>query len=471
MNFQFSKPRRSLAYGCIFLLLLWLEACGGPIGGTASTDSKARIALLAGTFLAVVAAAGVGFFLIHKMFKEQREEANVAPRSPRVENEATFAMAAMQGVIAQMKEQEKELNDLRRAAEQRAKESARVSENIIREMPSGLMVFNREGFITAANPAVRTMLGVDTWSRRRYPEILGPQSNLAAHIRECLATGKTSTRETIEYLTPRGEVRLLGMSLSSFHGGSGELDGAVCLLSDLTETRQLQEQIRLKEHLAALGTMSAGIAHEFKNSLATISGYAQLLRDGKLSETERDCAEKIVSEIRSLTRVVTDFLALSKPLTLAAIQVDVQGLVRHAMEDLQNIKEFQYVALEVEGTWKLIEGDEVLLRQAISNLLRNACEAQRERKEGARITARGEVVRQSGREFLKVFIADAGQGILPADRDKIFVPFFTTKASGSGLGLALVQKIVVSHGGLVNLESTSPEGTTFSVVLPLEQNV
>lgn len=440
------------------------------MGGVTGPETKARIALLAGTFLVLVAAVGVGVFFVHKLFQEQRKETDLGSKSPRVENETTFALAAMQGVITRMKEQEKELTDLRRAAEQRAKESARISENIIREMPSGLMVFNREGFITAANPAVRTMLGVDTWSRRRYPEILGPQSNLAAHIRECLATGKTTTRETIEYMTPRGDVRLLGMSLSSFHGTSGELDGAVCLLSDLTETRQLQEQVRLKEHLAALGTMSAGIAHEFKNSLATISGYAQLLRDGRLSEAERSIAEKIVTEIRSLTRVVTDFLALSKPLTLAAIQVDVRELLSHAMEDLQKADAFRNVALQIEGDWVPIEGDEVLLRQALSNLLRNACEAQRDREEGARITVRGESMRQGGREFLRILIEDAGQGILDADRDKIFVPFFTTKASGSGLGLALVQKIVVSHGGLVNLESTSPEGTTFSVVLPLLQN-
>lgn len=457
--------------GGALLAVFWLEACGGPMGAFNGSESKARIALMAGTFLVVVAAIGVGVFFIHKLFQEGRKETDLGSKSPRVENETTFALAAMQGVIAQMKEQEKELNDLRRAAEQRAKESARISENIIREMPSGLMVFNREGFITAANPAVRTMLGVDTWSRRRYPEILGPQSNLAAHIRECLATGKTTTRETIEFATPRGEVRLLGMSLSSFHGTSGELDGAVCLLSDLTETRQLQEQVRLKEHLAALGTMSAGIAHEFKNSLATISGYAQLLRDGKLSEADRDCAEKIVAEIRSLTRVVTDFLALSKPLTVTAIQVDVRELLGHAMEDLQKVEAFRHVALQIEGEWTPLEGDEVLLRQAFSNLLRNACEAQRERKEGAHITIQGEKFRQGGKEFLRILIEDGGQGILTADCDKIFVPFFTTKASGSGLGLALVQKIVVSHGGLVNLESTSPAGTTFSVVLPLLQNV
>ncbi len=435
--------------------------------GIASHLSKPRLSLLIGSSLMLVGLLGVGIFALHKTFQQQRANLDLHSNSPRTGNDATFAMATMQGVIAKMKAQERELTGLRRAAEQRARESTRISENIIREMPSGLMVFNREGFITAANPAVRTLLGVDTWSRRRYPEILGPESGLAAHIRECLETGKTTTRETIEYTTPRGDVRFLGMSLSSFHGPGGEVDGAVCLLSDLTETRQLQEQIRLKEHLAALGAMSAGIAHEFKNSLATISGYAQMLRDGKLSDPDREFAEKIVIEIRSLTRVVADFLAVSKPLQLTASQVNPKDLLLHSMEDLQRVADFQRVVLKLEGEFAPIEGDEVLLRQAFSNLLRNACEAQRQEKDGGSIVVRGEVFRQGDRDFLKILISDAGIGILPTDRDKIFVPFFTTKASGSGLGLALVQKFILSHGGLVTLESSSSQGTTFAVVLPL----
>ena len=414
---------------------------------------------------------GLGFYALHKTFQKQRTEADLNSKSPRIENDAAFAMAAMQGVIARMKTQERELTGLRRAAEQRERESTRISENIIREMPSGLMVFNRDGFITAANPAVRTLLGVDTWSRRRYPEILGPDSGLAARIRECLETGKTITRETIEYSTPRGDVRFLGMSLSSFHGPSGEVDGAVCLLSDLTETRQLQEQIRLKEHLAALGAMSAGIAHEFKNSLATISGYAQMLRDAKLSQRDHEFAEKIVMEIRALTRVVTDFLAVSKPLQLTASQVSPKDILLHAMEDLQKVAEFQLVELKLEGDFASVAGDEVLLRQAFSNLLRNACEAQRQKKVGGIIKARGEVFRQGEKDFLKLLISDEGIGILPIDRDKIFVPFFTTKASGSGLGLALVQKIILSHGGLVTLENSSSQGSTFAVLLPLLHEV
>lgn len=450
---------------------IFLTACGGPDGGIVSHLSKPRLSLLIGSSLILVGVLGVGFYILHKVFQQQRAELDLNSKSPRVENDSTFALAAMQGVIAKMKEQERELTGLRLAAEQRARESSRISENIIREMPSGLMVFNREGFITAANPAVRTLLGVDTWSRRRYPEILGAESGLAAHIRECLETGKTTTRETIEYTSPRGEVRLLGMSLSSFHGPGGEVAGAVCLLSDLTETRQLQEQIRLKEHLAALGAMSAGIAHEFKNSLATISGYAQMLRDGNLVEPDREYAEKIVMEIRSLTRVVTDFLAVSKPLQLTASQVNPKDILLHSMEDLQRVSDFQRVLLKVEGDFVPVEGDELLLRQAFSNLLRNACESQCPQKEGGSIVVRGEIFWQGAKDFLKILISDSGQGIPPADREKIFVPFFTTKASGSGLGLALVQKIILSHGGLVTLESSSCQGTTFAVVLPLRHEV
>jgi len=435
--------------------------------GPASHLSKPRLSLLIGSSIMLVGLLGLGFYLLHKTFQEQRADLDLSSKSPRVENEATFAMATMQGVIARMKEQERELTGLRRAAEQRERESTRISENIIREMPSGLMVFNRQGFITAANPAVRTLLGVDTWSRRRYPEILGADSSLATQIRECLETGKTTTRETIEYTTPRGDVRLLGMSLSSFHGPGGEVDGAVCLLSDLTETRQLQEQIRLKEHLAALGAMSAGIAHEFKNSLATISGYAQMLRDGKLSYSDHEFAERIVMEIRSLTRVVTDFLAVSKPLQLTASQVSPKEILLHSMEDLQRVADFQQVVLKFEGEFAPVEGDEVLLRQAFSNILRNACEAQCPQNDGGSIVIRGETFRRGGEDFLRILVSDAGKGILPTDRDKIFVPFFTTKPSGSGLGLALVQKIILSHGGLVTLESSSSQGTTFAMVLPL----
>lgn len=408
-------------------------------------------------------------YLVHKSFKERRESRTFAPATARLPDEASFATAALQGVIATMKAQEKELVELRQAAERRARESARLSENVLREMPNGLMAFNREGFLTAANPAVRKLLAVDTWSRRRYPEILGRESALTQRLEECLQTGKTVAQETLECQTPAGEMRVLGLSLSPLHAANGELDGALCLLSDVTEVQQLQEQVRLKEHLAALGAMSAGIAHELKNSLATISGYAQMLRDANLSAEDAGFAQKIVAEIRNLTQVVTDFLSLSKPLSPTKEPVDLGRLLRQVIDDFKQMEPYGQLSYRLEGDFAPVEGDEVLLRQAFSNLVRNSCQAMAGQATPGEIHISGEIVRKAGRTLLGIHISDTGPGVAPEDRQKIFLPFFTTKQEGSGLGLALVQKIIVAHNGTIALESSAPQGARFAVLLPVRQ--
>ncbi len=428
--------------------------------------SISQLTLLVG---GAVIIGGLLIFLIyitHKMFKDRRKADDFTPKSPRPQDDATFAMATMQGVITRMKEQEKELVELRQAADKRAHETAQISENVIREMPTALMVFNREGFISTANPAVRALLGVDTWSRRRYPEILGRDSKLARYVQECLDESRTLAQQTVEYTTPAGLVRVVGVSLAPYHSPSGEVEGAICLLTDLTEVQELQEQVRLKEHLAALGAMSAGIAHELKNSLATISGYAQLLRDANLAADHRAFAEKIVAETRALTQVVTDFLDISKPLKLNTGPVDAREIIEQVIEDLKRVEDFSKLTFSVKGAFISVEGDGVLLRQAFSNLLRNSCEAMTGNAECGRVEVQAEPIRQSDREFLRIVVSDAGTGILESDREKIFLPFFTTKIEGSGLGLALVQKIIVSHNGAISLETSSTKGTSFAILLP-----
>lgn len=431
--------------------------------------SFSQLTLVVG--IAVVTGAVLVFLvhILHKMLRERRETPDFRPVSPRVQDDSSFAVAAMQGVIARMKEQEKELRELRQQAEKRARETARISENVLREMPNGLMVFDREGFLTTANPAVRQMLAVDIWARQRYPEILSEQPVLTGYVRDCLERGKTVAQATLECVTSSGETHILGVSISPFHAPTGESDGALCLLTDLTEVHRLQEQVRMKEHLAALGSMAAGIAHEFKNSLATISGYAQLLRDAGLPEENRALAERIVRESRSLARVVADFLTLSKPLTLTAQPVDVESLLGQAIDDLRQVQSFSKIQFRVEGPFAAVEGDAVLLRQALSNLLRNACEAVAAHSDGGLIAVQAEDCRQGDREFLRVRITDSGPGIPESDREKVFLPFYTTKAEGSGLGLALVQKIIVTHNGFVSLETLAPQGASFAILLPRKQ--
>lgn len=410
-------------------------------------------------------------YLIHKSFKERREEREFSAKAARLPDENTFATAALQGVITTMKEQEKKLVELRQDAERRARESARLSENVLREMPNALLVFNREGFLTTANPAVRKLLSVDTWARRRYPEILGPDSVLAARVGECLETGRTVPQETIAHTTSSGRALTLGVSLSPLHAADRELEGAICLITDLTEVQQLQEKIRLKEHLAALGAMSAGIAHELKNSLATISGYAQMLRDSKLTEENAEFAKKIVIEIRALTQVVTDFLDLSKPLDFAAQPVDLDALLAAVAEEFRRMEAFAALVLTVEGEFAAVEGDEVLLRQAFSNLVRNSCQALAGQSGTGEVHITGSVIHQDSRTLLKITVEDTGPGIPLQHQEKIFLPFFTTKQEGSGLGLALVQKIIVAHNGTIALESSTSQGTCFVIQLPAQRKI
>src|SRR5271154_3323427 len=239
-------------------------------------------------------------YMLRKFMRSQAVEANEDWTSPKAdtENPSAFMTASMQGVIEKLRAQEKELARLHLLAQERAQESERLTEEVTRNMPTGLLLVNATGAITSTNPAAEEALGIRTLRYRSYKEILGSESDLTQMLTACIRDGKTFQRGEIEHLTSEGAVRNLGVTISPIYraarasaksgvaGGPGhtkdlraqdmKISGALCLMSDLTELTALQKQIRWKENLAALGEMSAGIAHEFKNSLATISGYAQM---------------------------------------------------------------------------------------------------------------------------------------------------------------------------------------------------
>ena len=253
---------------------------------------------------------------------------------PRSDNPAAFMTASMQAVIKKLKEQEKELEALHRAERERAQQTERMSEAVTRNMPAGLLLVNSAGLITSANPAAEAALGVKSLAYRRSNEVLGAGSRLTELVAGCLEHGRTFRREEVEYLTPSHELRQLGVTISPIQNNANEITGAICLLSDLTELAALQKQIHMKENLAALGELSAGIAHEFKNALATISGYAQMIRsessDGEIS----DHAERILEQTRNITHVVTEFLKFARPLDISDEPVDLQPLIGRAIDEV-----------------------------------------------------------------------------------------------------------------------------------------
>ncbi len=462
--------------------------------------------LLAGVLLIVVTLAGVYLFsyMLRRMLagKPSQSDDLFSPK-PSTDNPTAFMAASMQAVIQKLRDQEKELAALHRRDRERAQQTERLSEAVTRNMPSGLLLVSSAGLITSANPAAEVALGVRALGYRRYAEILGAQTPLTKLLDVCLREGRTFRREEFEYTTPAGEVRHLGVTISPIlkngghvatgHAAPSQVTGALCLLSDLSELAALQRQVLMKESLAALGELSAGIAHEFKNSLATISGYAQLIR----GESQGDIAEnslRILEQTRALAHVVTEFLKFARPMDLMAEEIAVGSLVDRVIAEVCDMA--ADVKLNRDGQFENISGDEALLRQALLNLTRNAAEAANtppvnrtalnqaapnltgatgtpgqsaSQKSGGRVTLRGSLEQSGGQLAQRISVSDNGPGIPPADLSRIFVPFYTTKANGTGLGLAIVQKIVVQHGGTVEARNRPEGGAEFIVWLPLSR--
>lgn len=407
-------------------------------------------------------------FVLRRAFVRKKSESSgdLSLPKPSSDNPAAFMAASMQAVIHKLREQEKELAALHRRDRDRAQQTERLSEAVTRNMPAGLLLISSAGLITSSNPAAEAALDVRALVYRRYTEALGEESGLARLVGTCLAEGRTFRREEIVYNTREGELRKLGVTISPILGNDGEVSGALCLLSDLTELAALQRQIQVKESLAALGELSAGIAHEFKNALATISGYAQMIR----SETEGDVAEnaqRILDQTRALAHVVTEFLKFARPLELATEEVALQSLVNRVSVEVSDA--VPQIEISATGDFEPVAGDESLLRQALLNVARNAAEAASGQPFAGRVMVRGSVEQLGGRLMQRIAVADNGPGIPAADLAKIFLPFYTTKVNGTGLGLAIVQKIVVQHGGSVEARNQPEGGAELIIWLPLSR--
>ncbi len=240
------------------------------------------------------------------------------------------------------------------------------------------------------------------------------------------------------------------------------LGGVICLFSDLTAVVELEEQLRLKETLARLGELTAGIAHEFRNGLATIHGYSRLIDLQELPPKYQPYVEGIRQETEALGQVVTNFLNFARPEQVTLAPVDPGIVATKAADDLQHELPAG-TKVSVSGEFAVIQGDEVLLRQMFGNLIRNAAEACDAAGVPPAIGISGAVDDRTCR----IVVADNGPGIPPHSRERIFQPFFTTRSRGTGLGLAIVQKIVVMHSGKVTVQNPTIAGARIELVFPL----
>ena len=370
--------------------------------------------------------------------------------------ESAMLSVALQDALVKLKQQE-------RAMAARAEASERLADQIVGGLTSGLVVVDRGGMVQAINPAARRILGLGEGGGAGSPfrQVLRPVAALSELITEALEGTSPIVRRTITL----GGVRPkhLGVTVSPIVGGDGGLQAAVCLFTDLTAVVELEEQLRLKEALARLGELTAGLAHEFRNGLATIHGYGRLLDPDSLPEQARTCVNGIRAETIALGEVVTNFLRFARPEQLTLAPVDLLGVIARAVEDVTGASK----SVAVEGTAATVNGDDVLLLRAFSNLIRNSLEACAEAGIEPRVTIRTDVTATDAH----VVVEDNGPGFTPESLSKAFQPFATTKANGTGLGLAIVQKVIVSHNGHITATNHAAGGAQFRLRVPLADRV
>ncbi|MBI4849479.1 MAG: PAS domain S-box protein [Nitrospirae bacterium] len=368
-------------------------------------------------------------------------------------SEVGFVVDTFHELVGKLKEKENELQRLKAFAEDKAVSIEAYNENILQSVPSGVISIDNEMKIKSINQSAERILGIsarDVLGRRCIEVFSEPLVTL-------MKEGRTVSRDEYPYITGDKRHIWLGITASELKNIAGDKIGGIFVFTDLTDIKTLQAQVELKERLSQLGEMSAGISHELRNSMAVISGYAKLL--GKKTEPANiPTVNAITEEIKSMDRIISELLAFAKPTVLSREEVDLNELMKETAANVLAGNDAVRVSVNSEGPLS-IKADVVLLRQALSNLFINAVEAM---PEGGSIDAGLRLIQNK----IEIRIKDSGCGIPEEIRRKIFLPFYTTKQKGFGLGLALVQKIIVSHGGAIEVESKEGDGTTFAIVLP-----
>jgi len=423
------------------------------------------IAILIGSLLCML-------FLLRWLLRPYHQLVGEAQRASadqllKSQDEAEFVLETFQSVVAQLQEQRKELEQLSAEARERASSAEKFSERIVASLPSGLIAFDGGGLSMVINTPGRTLLGVDGRALgESYETLLGNHPELAGMVGDCLQRGTLYRRSEIEATAANGQLRRLGATIAPIELPPDRGPrGALCLLTDITEVTELREQVALKNNLESLGEMSAGLAHEFKNAIATLQGYAQLLQSLELNDKAQVAAASLLNEVRNLAAMVTAFLNFARPQPLQLEEVSLPDLIADCGAELQPLFQELRVKLVVDSEEPLtIRADERMLRLALLNLMRNGAEAI-----GDENTQRQVSVRVSREKHSAVVeVKDTGCGIPTAQLQKIFIPFFTTKPKGHGVGLALTHRIITEHGGTLSAGNAAEGGAVFTIKIPLE---
>ena len=361
--------------------------------------------------------------------------------------------------------------------------------SILASFRAGVLAIGMDGTVVYLNDIGRKILGGTPLDEGMNSHALAGENAFFRVLRESLSMNYLPTRLEVDMQVRDGEHQYLGFTLAELKEGE-KRNGICAFFKDLTHVEMAEESENLNRRLLLLGQMAAGLAHEIRNPIASIGVHCGILKS-HLPENARLQASlgTIATEVAKVDFIIRECLNFVRPAELDIRQIDVENMVREVLSRMVPVfPGIRFSLKTVLPTGTTAEGDKGLLEQAISNILSNAAEAS---AGGGEVEVSLSLVRHfsdllkvnrlvetilpghgdSEKEFVKIAVRDFGPGVPEDIGEKIFAPFFTTKKTGTGIGLPMSQKIIHSHGGILDLRSSPGEGAEFIIQIPVRQKV
>ncbi|MGD9238301.1 MAG: ATP-binding protein [Desulfobacterales bacterium] len=337
------------------------------------------------------------------------------------------------------------------------------SDNIVENVPIGLLALDHQGRIAAFNRGAEAILQCSA------PEVMGQAASkcLPAELLKEINHSQTHDdiiEKEIEYTTAEGKTVPLEIGASSIKDENNDFVGNVLLFKDLTEVRALRQEIARNQRLATVGRLAAGVAHEIRNPLSSIKGFATYFKERYPDRPQdQQTATIMIQEVDRLNRVVGQLLEFSRPIAMKPQKVSLPSFIADSIKLIEDRAAEKKISIHVHNNARVDEVriDPDRINQVLLNLYLNAVDAM---ESGGELKV--EISADGQDRDIVIQVSDTGSGISPEDLAKIFEPYFTTKSTGTGLGLAIAHNIIEAMGGSIKVTSNSGKGTSFRVTIP-----
>lgn len=441
-------------------------------------DNSARILFIIG--VVSIGVIAVLYLLVSRfIFSPFRKIKKQAIDAGRVEEPEADDFEVMiedyRKIIEELKEKEAKLLELNRMIQQKADSLEQFNQYLLSSITSGIITIDKEGRLLSVNRAAAKILGIEPsqYLHQPYTALFEASSELSEEIRRAVEEGRNMEYQEMEIEMPSGTKLALGVSISTVTDDHRQALGASVLMNDLTELHQLQKELETKNRMAALGEMAGGLAHQLRNSMGAITGYSTLLKKRlQKNGIEVGSITALIQEATETERLVEKFLQFARPLALTPERTSLEQLVSQVIEAFRTRAGYDKVEFSFtsKGEETVAEVDTLLIKQVLTNLIENAIHAYEGKPGLVEIALKkcDENISRKQRVTSDICleVKDYGCGIPEEDLDKIFTPFFSSRPSGTGLGLPLARKIIDLHQGSLTVVSEVGKGTTFTITLP-----